>query len=265
MAGARLKGGRIAVPDASATNMASRFSRYRPEEEKAVREIEVVEDKTLKKMKDAWKACNVTDEAPDDYSKILKKVKKLEYSAKDIENVSLALVEFQSEENFQWKAGAFLSALMNNSKDTEFVIHTAHLAEPIDYLGYKNTKSITVIGNIGRDVGGLMKDGDIMVDGNAGEAVGVSMKGGTITVNGNAYGYIGQEMDGGTIMVNGDAEEAVGVDMKGGSITVNGKVGEGVGIGMEGGEIRIEGEIGSIADDIKHGKIYHKGKLILEK
>jgi len=34
---------------------------------------------------------------------------------------------------------------------------------------------------------------------------------------------------------------------------------------MSGGEIHVFGEIGSIYGTIAHGKIYHKGKLIVDK
>jgi hypothetical protein len=212
--------------------MANRFSRYKPEEEKAVRKVEVVENETLKKMKEAWNACSYTsypyDRNPDrEYAKMLEVVKKSEYSAKDIENFTLALAEFQEENRFSGKAGVFLSALINNCKDSELVIRTVHLAKSINFLGYKNTKKITVKGNAGADVGHNMQGGTITVEGNAGSHVGYDMEGGTITVNEDAGGWVGHWMNG--------------------------------------GEIRIEGKIESISNSVEHGKIYHKGKLIVDK
>ncbi|NYZ74438.1 hypothetical protein H0O00_04815, partial [Candidatus Micrarchaeota archaeon] len=83
------------VPKAPVLAMANRFSRYKPETEKAVRKVEVVEDKTLKRLKEAWKNCCYADK-PGDYAEMLRKVKKLRCSAKGIEDFSIALAEFQN-------------------------------------------------------------------------------------------------------------------------------------------------------------------------
>ncbi|NYZ74441.1 hypothetical protein H0O00_04830 [Candidatus Micrarchaeota archaeon] len=209
MAGASVARREIVVPKAPTLAMANRFQRYKPETEKTVRGVEVKEDETLRQLKEAWKACGYTGDSVKDYPKMLKIVKKLEYSAKDVVDFNLALVEFQGERDFIYKAGLFLSALMNNSKDSEFVIHTNHLAESINFLGYKNTKNITV-------------------NGNAGNAVGGYMCGGSITIKEDAGDYTGQ--------------------------------------GMKGGEIRLLGDYKSISFHIlSGGKIFHKGKLIVDK
>ncbi|NYZ74440.1 hypothetical protein H0O00_04825 [Candidatus Micrarchaeota archaeon] len=226
MAGANVKGRGIVVPDAPVLAMANRFQIHAPETEKAVRKVEVVEDETLEKMKKAWKKCNYNYDWSKYYSKMLEIAKRLRYSAKDVENFSLALVEFQGEKRFSEKAGLFLSALINNSKDTVFVIHTAHFAESINHIGYLNTKNITVEGNAGDYVGGLMTSGTITVEGDAGKKIGWLMKRGIITVKGDA--------------------------------------GECVGSGMKDGKIYVNGEIGGISDEISHGKIYHKGELIVD-
>jgi formylmethanofuran dehydrogenase subunit C len=52
--------------------------------------------------------------------------------------------------------------------------------------------------------------------------------------------------------------------MKGGVIRILGSTDRDVGFGMIGGEIHVEGAIGSIGN-IRNGKIYHKGKLIVDK
>ena len=73
------------------------------------------------------------------------------------------------------------------------------------------------------------------------------MKGGSITVNGNAKMQCGNFMKGGTIFLNGDARDIM------------------IGNFMEGGEIHINGDYESISDEFEHGKIFHKGKLIVDK
>lgn len=60
--------------------------------------------------------------------------------------------------------------------------------------------------------------------------------------------------------------------MKSGTVVLEGDVGVSVGTEMSGGEIHIEGEIGNLEESIRrcnetivHGKIFHKGKLIVDK
>jgi hypothetical protein len=167
---------------------AGRFGRYKDESEKAARKADVKEDRVLRQLKTAWRSLRKREFINHEYyNELLTLVKDLRYSAADVEKFSLALAEFQDEGQFSKKAGLFLSALINNGNDTDYIIHTGHL-KPILWLGYKNSKNITV-------------------EGNAGDFVGPR---------------------------------------------------------MEGGEIHINGEIGSFGD-IKHGKIYHKGKLIVDK
>jgi formylmethanofuran dehydrogenase subunit C len=281
----------------------SRFGKYRPEVEKAVRGAEIVEDETLKQLFAAWKKFKSKIDTRVDYNNALALARSLEYSASDVEKFSIALVEFQDEYRFVSKAGLFLSALINNGMENDYTIHTGHLDRWPFHIGYLNTKniaingnaghecgetmksgSITVNGNSGYSCGGLMEDGSISVTGNARSGCGAGMKGGSIIVNGNTGANCGTSMVDGSITVNGNVRRECGVGMKGGIITVKGDAGGGIGhwmnggiitvegdagggIGelMEGGEIRIEGEIGSIVEYMNHGKIYHKGRLIVDK
>lgn len=251
--------------DASVLALAKVFRGLKPETEKPVRPIELVDDETLEKMKEAWKPVEIDkSDWNASYENALAQVKKLKYTAKDVENFSIALAGFQNEGLFSYKAGYFLSALINNCKDNEFIIHTAHL-ELIRYFGYKNTKNIVVKGDLGGIVGLRMECGSITVEGNAGDWVGDEMNGGNITVKGNATDWAGDEMKGGVITVEGDVGYSLGEEIGGGTIIVKGNAGNGVGRLMTGGEIRLEGEYGGIGDNIKHGKIFHKGVLIVDK
>ncbi len=283
--------------------MANRFKGYKPEDEKLVRKVEVVEDKTLKRLKAAWKELQFGVGSGDDgYVNAVALVKPLNYSASDVEKFSIALAEFQDEKSFGEKAGIFLSALINNGNEQDYVVHTNHLSVAIDYLGVLNRKNITVEGDAGKSAGEGMKGGSITVKGNAGACVGEEMEGGSvsvigntgmfignrmnggsitvhgnvgvhagsamkkgsITVGGNAGDYAGQMMKGGSIKVNGSAGWDLGEFMEGGSIAVNGNTSR-VGHGMKGGEIHVEGKIGIVAVNIQHGKIFHKGKLIVDR
>ncbi|MDD5171998.1 MAG: hypothetical protein PHF60_03090 [Candidatus ainarchaeum sp.] len=271
MAGALAKR-EIVVPNVPALAMAKGFTKYKPEEEKAVRKAEVEENETLRQLKAAWKAVeyarNQRRRIPDYswqhcYEKASELAKQVDYSAEDVERFSIALAEFQGEEEFSEKAGLFLSALINNGKDSDYVIHTEHLGEGIHRIGWMNTKNIIVKGDVsesGRD----MADGELIVRGNARNGLGVRMEGGRITVKGDSCGLAGYGMQGGAIIVEGNAADSVGLRMEGGTITVKGNAGKEIGQLMNGGEIHIEGKFKDVGNVI-HGKIFHKGVKIIDR
>jgi hypothetical protein len=233
----------------SSLSALGRFRGFKPESELSVREAKVETNPVLEKMKIVWRVCDDFD--PDNwdngYDKMIKRIKKIRHSAKDIELFSLALAGYQDEKDFSDKAGFYLSALINTSKGREFVIHTAHLTEIVNFIGYRNKRTITVHGDTGWCVGDEMKSGTVIVDGDAGHNMGYGMRGGTITVKGNAGDAVGNYMRRGTIIVAGDTGGDIGEQMKGGEIYLN------------------RGH-GSISEKkIIHGKIFHKEELIFEK
>jgi hypothetical protein len=238
-------GGRKANDTSASTT--KRFMGFAPETDRPVRECEVRPNPFLEKMKNAWDAHRAYITNPvnrrDDYSWLVGNgIENLGNSAEDVETFSILLEGFQAGKNFPYKAGLFLSALINSSKDTEFVIHTAHL-RPIDYLGYRNTKNITVDGDIGNWVGAEMESGAITVKGCTGKHVGDFMGDGKIIVEGNAHGFVGQNMKKGSILVMGDANAMVGHRMKDGTIIVKGNSSGYVGYWMEGGVISVGGNV----------------------
>jgi formylmethanofuran dehydrogenase subunit C len=280
----------------------SKFGNFKPESEIATRMADIKSDPIIDAMRSQWAGF----EHDPQHSLIffdgnLKKMKK--YSAESIEAFSLALMVFQDEKGFRSKAGVFLSALMIRSRDTGFVIHTAHLEKPIDFLGCYNRKDILLKGNAGDSVGWEMKGGSITIEGDAGFNAGYEMMGGIMTVKGDSGRILGHEMNGGKILVEGDCGEKPGIAMKGGeiivkgdagrnagelmkdgaitiagdsgdfagfgiyggSITVNGDTGRFTGYEMRGGEIHIEGDYAGRLNRIIAGKIFHKGKLIVDK
>ncbi len=238
---------------APALTMANKFSKYKPESERTVRKVEVIEDETLRQLKEAWKGMPFKNRIPsvddylDEYYDIEKIVRQISYSSRDVGAFSIALAEFRDEKCFRHKAGFFLSALINKGSDSEYVIFAAHGIAPPKYLGCKNKKHVIVRGDVGDCCGECMEAGSITVDGNVGGFCGSHMKGGSITVNGNAKMQCGNFMKGGTIFLNGDARDIM------------------IGNFMEGGEIHINGDYESISDEFEHGKIFHKGKLIVDK
>lgn len=272
----------------SRTAASKKFSRYKKEEEKMVKRFEATKNEVVEQLKGLWGACRYSvgyDDAFHDMVLNLLRDKGPEYSSEDVEMFSIVLAELQDEKLFSHKGGLFLSALVNNGKDSNYVIHTAQL-ELINYLGFKNIKNLVIKGDVHGWAGGLMEAGSIVVEGKAGNLIGFRGKGGTITVeedvgdgtgqwlkggtiivNGNAGGWVGKDMEGGTIIVKGSVTPLlgpVGNEMAGGKIRIRGNTGEGVGHRMEGGEIHLEGDYEDISDKIKGGKIYHKGKLIVD-
>jgi hypothetical protein len=225
--------------DAHSLAVSKRFGRYKDEEEKAVRSSKVVEDRVLGQLKEAWMKVHLGDELG---PACLRAIKGIQYSAKDVEKFSVALVEFQDEVDFATKAGVFLSALVDSCRESEFIIRTRHLYGKIHFLGLHNTKNITI-------------------DGDAGHNLGLCMNGGRITVEGTG-GWAGRSMENGEIVINGGTGTEIGYSMTGGKITVKGNADARVGQGMCGGEIRLEGGYESLGWDQKGGKVYHKGKII---
>jgi len=245
-----------ARPDAAKLAVSGLFGKYKPEAEREVRKVEVTEDKVLEQLKAAWKKftlCFDVGEASHIlFYPSMVELESTSYSAGDVEKLSIAIAEFEHRAAFSMMMGPFLSVLINNGRDSDYVIHTGHLTKELHYLGYENTKSITVIGNVGDYLGYVMKGGSITVNGNAASEVGCQMEGGTITVNGNAWQHLGAGMGGGSIIVRGNAGKEVGANFWGKTE-------------MVGGEIHLEGDYESLGQDIRGGKIYHKGVLIVDK
>ena len=202
----------------------SKFDGFRREPLHDARKPKVKSNPTIEAMGTAWLKCG--DISSDDwaltYDRMLNLINKFEYSAKDVEDFSLVLIELQEGDDFQIKAGFFLSALINNCHEDDFVINTAHLDRLIDRLGWHNTKNITVEGSVGAFAGVMMESGTITVMGNASDGIGFLMKGGTITVHGNTGGVVGWSVEGGEIHLNGDYEDSVGENRIFGKIFHNG-------------------------------------------
>jgi len=239
-----MKQARLAREEIARTEASKRFGKYKDEEKKEVREADVKKTETIKEMCARWRACDTPDSGiPEDYKYVHRFLRGIKFTAREVEEFSIALVEFQGQESE--KAGLFFSVLINYGKDRDYMVHTRHMESVPDILGFNNKKNIIVNGNIGHYVGSHMRDGSLSVRGNIGNYAGNAMRNGCINIEGNAGDLLGCELRGGKIIVLENAGYRVGTVMKG-------------------GEIHIEGDIGSIGDVI-HGKIFHRGKLIVDK
>jgi formylmethanofuran dehydrogenase subunit C len=271
--------------DASTLAIGGRFKRFGLEEEKVVRKAGIKDDKVLGQLKEIWDHyCKHAKHGCIWFEGAFEGLRNIYYSSDDVERFCLALSEFQDGRDFKYQAGMFLSALVNSGKEEEYTIHTSHLGAKISYLGDENEKtlvvcgdlggcvgrdmvsgSILVKGNCGHQVGDGMRSGSIVIEGNAGHNAGIKMRGGSIFVKGSCGQQAGEGMLGGTIEIVGNTDYFVGSGMRGGLIIIHGNAGCLVGHGMKGGVIRIEGDYEGISDEITGGKIYHKGKLLVDK
>ncbi len=254
----------VAVRASSTLAAARNFGRYKSEAPKAVRKPELKENETLAQLKQAWAKFefSIRDTNDNIYESVCNVIRNLKYSAKDVEKFSLALANFEQEPDFKSKAGHFLSALINNGLDSDYVVHTDHLSLKMDYLGFKNQKNILVNGSVRDNLGRQMVEGSIVLNGDTENDAGYVMIGGVITINGNTGNWTGIYMRGGEIILNGNASAFVGDSMQNGVIHVLGNAGLTVGNKMRGGEIHLDGTYQSISREPYEGKIFHKGKLI---
>ena len=168
---------------------------------------------------------------------IRRKTKTIAYTADDIRIFSMALAKFQYENEFYERAGIFLSALINSSREKDFIIEAGNLSVGMVFIGYENTKNVTVIGNVGDYAGFYMDGGSLMVEGNAEMEIGRNMKRGRITVKGDVGRNPGRYMKKGRIDIDGSARDFYEFSMDGGRLTVNGCIGVGFADNTVGGNI----------------------------
>jgi hypothetical protein len=246
-----------------------RFGMFKPESEQAVRKAEVVKDKKLDELLAAWKGIRWLGLAhPTEriFLSYYDAIRNIEYSARDIENLSIALVIFQDEHDFSPRAGHFLSALIFNGKEQEYVIHTAGLPM-LACLCTLNNKKVVIDGDGGRYLGDKMNGGSIIVKGDAEDYCGMWMENGSISVRGNALDFCGYTLKGGKINVEGNAGQRCCDHMDGGEIHVRGSVGNKFGWGALKGKVRVDGDITGlpgIANEWKgrECRLYHGDKLV---
>jgi hypothetical protein len=215
----------IIIPQLAA---AAKFGGFAKETGQDVRQPDVKKDTKLEAIIQAWKACKFDWSSPitiDEHYEIWAGLtKRINLSSCDIERFCIALAQFQEEKDFRNKAGFFLSGLANHCQDHDVIIRTSHLFKRVNFLGYKNSRNITVEGDVGDGIGILMHDG--------------------------------------MLVVNGDALQAAGDGLIGGKLVINGFAGHGVGVRMRNGEIHLESDYENLQFIPEGGKIFHKGQLI---
>jgi hypothetical protein len=271
--------------DISRVQASKRFGRYKDESSKTEREPDI-QAPDLSKILDIWEYSSRLGDVgvKRAYAALSPKIERIRYTSEDVARTCVLLGDAQVDFSFKTRVGAFLSALINSCPDQDYDIDVGQIPGIIEYLGFLNMKNVTVAGDLGSAAGACMRGGRLRIHGNVGGEAGRFMEGGTLTVHGNvgvnagedmsggrihilgsANKTLGKSMSGGSILVEGDCKGHVGSEMRDGKIVIKGDVKVFIGIGMRGGEIHIDGEIGRMYDSIEGGRIFHKGKLIVDK
>ena len=158
--------------------IANPFEHYKPESERSIKKFEVKENEIINQLKSKFKRYHDKE----DYDGTRSLVRNLKISSKDVTDFSIALAEMQNEDDFERKAGFFLSVLVNKCPEDEVMIIINHLERVPDYIGYKNTKQTTIKGNVG-DLFGGHNTGILVVNGRTGKMCGFCNEG-IIHING---------------------------------------------------------------------------------
>ncbi len=243
----------------------SRFGGFKAETEKQIRNSHVQSDSVQELIFSKWKEFKGSARYDwEDYPKLVVLLNGIGATPKDVEMFSLALAQIEDEQGFYQKAGLFLSALVNTSHDMEFVIHTTHLKNPIDYLGYHNKKRLTIEGHAGGWAGGHMSKGAFIVNGNSGWFTCHDMESGYAEIQGNVGISSASRAAGGAIIIHGDAsassEHCFADDLRGGLVILKGSCKKDAGNNMAKGTLVIEGDVGSgLGCYMRGGMIISKG------
>jgi formylmethanofuran dehydrogenase subunit C len=213
------------------------------------------------------------------YNAALSSICQAEITAADVERFCSDVKPFQGEEGFQWRAGVMLSALINSSVDSDFLIPGNIFNKTLCLLAYRNRKNIYVDGDVGDSFAAEMEEGIATVRGNVYGSFAPSICGGSAIAEQNVYGRVGASMKGGEVIVKGDVGVlgyvyifdmgqtsqrvfigdpmfAVGLEMENGFINIEGFSGALTGLYQKGGIIRV-GYAGSVVGSRrKGGEIY---------
>jgi len=199
------------------------------------------------------------------YNRCLASIQNLSYDSKTVEDFSLIMPYLYNDDVDRIAIGYFLSGLMNNCKDKDFLLKVGDSG--IHEIGYKFAgRNLEIFGDVFSSLGSHMRYGNITLHGNAeGSGAGEYMKRGNIVIHGNSDGQEGARAKGGIITINGDVTDGLtGFYNEGAKIVVNGFCRGGIGECMTRGEIYLNGDYESLSDKIIGGDIYHKGKLIIK-
>ncbi len=194
---------RLKALSEGSTATADRFRAFKPETEQRVRKLDVREDEVQKQLlalfKEPFDASDF-EESPGGANAIhsvyiaalWESRRSLCYTARDVELLSLSTKRLYtiSEKEEGPESGAsdddivalYLSALVNFGPGKNYRIISAGEdgLQNSGFAGYRNTKNLEIIGEVGGCVGKNMKGGRIVLKGDFNSGVGMGMTGGEI-------------------------------------------------------------------------------------
>lgn len=253
--------------DAPALAAGKRFGRYRKESLQRAREATVKENPKLRRLVERWQkfyevmkpvksdALVQTLETPEVMLGIAREFIRMKRIERRLVQefcirVSGMKPEFSKriygEEDYHNMLGAFLSAMTEYGGSKNYYIPAYLFDGTLGYVGTCNTKNVIV-------------DGSALV-------AAAEMKGGTLEIVGDVEILGNTGILGGTITVHGDVES--GIDMSEGTVVRilgNWLPSESY-MRIITGELHVDGDVPDYEDIlVKRGKLFHKGKLVLEK
>lgn len=111
--------------------------------------------------------------------------------------------------------------------------------------------TLTILGDVGPELGSELAGGTIEVEGNVGDWSGAEMRGGLLRIRGDAGHFLGAAYPGsrlgmrdGVILVDGSVGDDAGLAMRRGLIAIAGSSGEGLGRGLVAGSLFAFGPVG---------------------
>ena len=153
----------------------AKFDQYKPSLPVAVRPPKKKYDKSLGKIIRPWKQFSEivdlldalressSDATPQKLATVL--IQDISYSPELVEKFSIALGNYSEIQDFGWKAGLFLSALINNGKGKRYTIQTSSYGDELCRLCYQNTKDVVVHGDAGESPFLGMLSGNVEING----------------------------------------------------------------------------------------------------
>ena len=254
----RVQNGRVEVSSAPARK---KFQGYMSETPLLIRIADVRGNKGLETLREAFhEYCSILEKEDHreenyvHYKLAFLLLKNRRFSVKNINDFLIVYNDEVKGANHGGKrcsdgeVGQFISGAMSASKARKLKLTTKTLEFKLEDFGIGNTK-------------------DIEVDGDVGELAFCNMESGLVEINGNAKEGLGYCMEGGRIILRGDLILS--------ELEMTSNYYFCTGYHMTGGEIHIEGNIVTpyetaeverlLEEAAEGGKIYHKGKLVVDK
>lgn len=227
------------------TDARKKFQGFKREDAKVIRRATVNPSPELVKLQEVYEEyAEIMDRVPN------RRNSRLDDQAEKIAQLALRRLDYSAEIVMDFMISMppiiyftrFITAMINAAKAMDFRIYTDDVPFKMFGFGRGNTKNIQIVGNVADRAFHEMKSGLVVIDGDVGRSLGKKMSGGKIIVHGDV-----------------EADSIYGLMVS----------------QMEGGEVHIEGEMTgnknprdirrAIKDTVKHGRVYHRGKLIVDK